>query len=151
MALEDRDWASIRAFREYIIDALAIDERYGSATRYDAPDESMLITKFEAGPSCWFIMAIRPADFRVRVGFLTDDPAIYQELLDWIEETGESIEAIVGVGFTEAGLEWSDPPVETGCEGGGCTCFNTRSTRKTPWTSTANRSATKSFGCWRAT
>ncbi len=123
--MTERDQESVDLFREYIEDAVATDERYGPAVRHDTENESMLITRFEAGPGCWFIMAINPSVPKVRVGFLIDDPAVYDEIRQWLDEMDEPVEAVLAASFAEAGLDWTDPPVEGACEIGACSCFNT--------------------------
>lgn len=117
MALPRHDRQSIEAFREYVEDSVAEDERYGTATRHDAVDESVLATRFEAGPSCWFEISLRPLIPQLRVGFLTRDRAMGEDIEQALHELGGTVEGLVASSFAEAGLDWPDPVVERGSEG----------------------------------
>ncbi len=112
MPLNDEQREQIAAFRTYIADAVANDDRYGEAVRCDRDDESTLAMWFEAGPSCWFEVALRPSIPQVRVGFLTDDRWRSEEVEQAIQDSGDTMEEFVEVGFDEAGLPWENPPVE---------------------------------------
>ncbi len=125
MALDEESRATIEAFRAYIEDAVAGDERYGQAERLDRDDESTLATRFQAGDSCWLEVAVRPLIPQVRVGLLTDDRWKSEEIEQGIQDSGDTMEAFVGLGFAEAGLDWSLPPVEHYREGEQCFYFAT--------------------------
>jgi len=112
MPLSDEQRERIAAFRTYIADAVGNDDRYGPATRCDREDESTLAMRFAAGPSCWFEIALRPSIPQIRVGFLTDDRWRSEELEQAIQDSGDTMEEFVEVGFEEAGLAWEEPPVE---------------------------------------
>lgn len=112
MALDEDSREAVEAFQAYIEDALAGDERYGDVERHDREDESTLATRFSAGASCWLEVAVRPLVPQVRVGFLTDDRWISEEIEQGIQDSGDSMEELVGLGFSEAGLDWPEPPVE---------------------------------------
>jgi hypothetical protein len=118
MALDEQNRVTVEAFREYIKDAVAGDERYGDAERDDREDESTLATRFRAGGSCWLEVAVRPFVPQVRVGLLTDDRWASEEIEQGIQDSGETMEEFVGLGFAEAGLDWDEPPVEHYREGG---------------------------------
>ena len=118
MALDEESRETIEVFREYIEGAVAGDERYGQAERYDRDDDSTLATRFPAGDSCWLEIAIRPLIPQVRVGLLTDDRWKNEEIEQGIQDSGETMEEFVGLGFSEAGLDWPQPPVEHYREGG---------------------------------
>ncbi|UCC29077.1 MAG: hypothetical protein JSU86_12835 [Phycisphaerales bacterium] len=118
MPLDELSREKIEDFRTYIEDSVATDDRYGPAQRHDQEDESTLAMRFEAGPSCWFEVVVRPMIPQIRVGFVTDDPMISEEIEQAIQESGGSMEQFVGLGFGEAGLDWGDPPVEHFDEGG---------------------------------
>ncbi|MGB2984608.1 MAG: hypothetical protein WBE26_01885 [Phycisphaerae bacterium] len=125
MPLDEQSRETVEAFREYVEDAVAIDDRYGPVQRDDWEDESTLATWFEAGPSCWFQIVVHPMIPQIRVGFLTDDPSISEELEQAIQESGDTLEAFVELGFREAGLDWKEPPVERYREGDEHICFAT--------------------------
>ena len=112
MALTDEQARLIESFRVYAEDAVAADDRYGSVTRHDREDGSTLALRFEAGATCWFEVAVRPMVPQVRVGFPTNDRWKSEEIEQAIQDSGDSMEEFVGVGFGEAGLDWHEPPVE---------------------------------------
>lgn len=112
MPLNDEQRDQIAAFRTYIADAVGNDDRYGEATRCDRDDESTMAMRFDAGSSCWFEVALRPSIPQLRVGFLTDDRWRSEEVEQAIQDSGDTMEEFVEVGFEEAGLAWEAPPVE---------------------------------------
>ena len=111
MSLTETDRETIEAFRTYIEDSVAPDDRYGPAERHDRDDESTLATRFEVAPACWLEIAIRPLIPQIRVGFLTDDRWKSEGMEQAIQDSGDSIEEFVGAGMTEAGLDCDEPPV----------------------------------------
>lgn len=112
MALNDEQRAIIETFRAYIEDSVTADDRYGAKSRLDRPDESILASRFEAAPKCWFEVAIRPMIPQVRVGFLTNDRWISEGAEEAIEGSGDTMNEFVESGFDDAGLDWANPPVE---------------------------------------
>ena len=112
MPLNAEQRAIIEAFRNYIEDSVTSDDRYGTKSRHDRPDESILASRFEAAPKCWFEVAVRPTIPQVRVGFLTNDRWISEGAEEAIESSGDSMNEFVESGFDDAGLEWANPPVE---------------------------------------
>lgn len=118
MAFSEEDHELIEAFRTYIEDSVANDDRYGASNRLDRDDASTLATRFEATPTCWFEVALRPLIPQIRVAFLTNDRWLSEELEQAIQDSGDSMEEFVGVGMNEAGLDWDEPPVEHYRDGG---------------------------------
>ncbi len=112
MPLSEKERERIEAFRAYVEDTAASDDRYGPMERVDREDESVLATRFAPAPKCWFEIALRPHIPQIRVGFLTDDRWKSEECETAIEESGDTMQEFVGLGFSDAGLEWPDPPVE---------------------------------------
>jgi len=125
MALSEQDLERIESFRDFVETSCAGDDRYGSPSRHDREDGSILATRFEAGPQCWFEMAIRPNIPQIRVGFLTDDRWKSEEIEQAIEDSGDTMQEFVELGFEEAGLEWPDPIVEHFREAGKYFYFST--------------------------
>jgi hypothetical protein len=117
MALDETSRETIDAFREYIEGAVAGDERYGDLVRADREDESTLASRFRVG-ACWLELAVRPFVPQVRVGVLTDDRWKSEEIEQGIQDSGDTMEEFVELGFSEAGLDWSEPIVEHYREGG---------------------------------
>jgi len=118
MQLTDDQRERVSGFRAYVEDYVAKDDRYGDATRHDREDESTLATRFEAAPSCWFELALRPFVPQVRVAFLTDDRWRSEEVEQAIQDSGDTMEEFVELGFEDAGLEWEEPTVEHYRDGG---------------------------------
>lgn len=118
MAFSEEDHEVIEAFRTYIEDSVANDDRYGACNRLDRDDASTLALRFEATPTCWFEVALRPLIPQIRVAFLTNDRWLSEELEQAIQDSGDSMEEFVGVGMNEAGLDWDEPPVEHYRDGG---------------------------------
>ncbi len=112
MALSEEQAYLIESFRVYVEDAVVADDRYGSVARHDREDDSTLALRFEAGAKCWFEVSVRPTVPQVRVSFLTNDRWKSEEIEQAIQDSGDSMEKFVGVGFEEAGLDWGAPPVE---------------------------------------
>jgi hypothetical protein len=115
MALTTDDQNQIEAFREYVTDTVATDDRYGPGVRSDNAQRQAI--RFHEGGLCWFEVALFPAARNVRVGFFTTDPAVSTECEEVIAESGETAGGFVGLAFEEAGLDWPDPPVDHGRDG----------------------------------
>lgn len=118
MALTEEQTQFIESFRVYVEDAVEADDRYGSVSRHDREDDSAPALRFEAGPTCWLEVAVRPIVPEVRVSFVTSDRTKSEEIEQAIQDTGESMAEVVGGGFGAAGLDWDKPPVEQYCEAG---------------------------------
>jgi len=111
MPLSEEERDMVDAFREYVQDAVAADDRYGPVTHADG-DDAVFAVRFEASSTCWFEVAIEASIPRIRVGFLTTDEFLGAEAEEVIEDAGETLQSHVGEGFRHAGLDWSEPPVE---------------------------------------
>jgi len=111
MALDEKQRETIEAFRRYVEDAVSADERYGPAERFDRDDESTLASRFRVGAGTLEV-AVRPFVPQVRVGLLTEDRWKSEEVEQGIQDSGDTMEEFVEVGFSEAGLNWPEPPVE---------------------------------------
>lgn len=112
MSTTEQQSAIVDAFRSFVEDTCAHDDRYGAAERHDRKDGSTLATRLAAGESCWFEVAVRPLIPQVRVGFVTDDRWKSEEIEQAIQDSGDTMEEFVGIAFEEAGLDWDEPPVE---------------------------------------
>ena len=118
MSMTDQQAEIVEAFRTFIEDGCAHDDRYGVAERHDRADGSTLATRFAAGESCWFEVAVRPTLPQLRVGFVTDDRWKSEAVEQAIQDSGDTMEEFVGIAFDEAGLDWEEPPVEHYRDGG---------------------------------
>lgn len=112
MSLSEPDLASITDFRDYLEGITEGDDRYGSAERVDKEDLSTLATRFSIGENCWLELAIHPLLPQVRVGIVTGDRWVNEQMEQAIEDSGDSMSEFVEGGFAEVGLNWPDPPVE---------------------------------------
>lgn len=115
MDFSTEDQNRIDAFRVYVEDTVATDDRYGSAVRED--NATVLATRFYEGSASWFEIALLPAARQVRVGFFTTDPVVNTDCEQVILESGETAVRFVGQAFAEAGLDWPSPTVEHGKNG----------------------------------
>lgn len=125
MPLSARENELIREFRESFENRCRGDARFRGVSRLDREDGSTLSTRFEVAPRLWLELAIRPGIPQLRAGILTDDRWKNEDLEDKIEETGDTMNEFVELGFQEAGLEWPNPPVEHYRDQGKYFCFTT--------------------------
>ena len=125
MSVSEPDASLIEAFQDYIEGAVAADDRYGAMSRCDGEGGSIFASRFEAGRSCWFEVAVHLDVPRLTVGFLTSDASIVREIEQAVEDTDGTMQRYVAEGFCEAGLDWSDPTVEQIGDTGAFTYFVT--------------------------
>lgn len=125
MPLSARDQQLVRDFRERFESRYRGDKRFRGVSRLDRDDGSTLATHFEVAPRLWLELTIRPGIPQLRTGILTDDRWKNEDLEDKIEETGDTMNEFVELGFQEAGLEWLNPPVEHYRDQGKYFCFAT--------------------------
>lgn len=114
MALNEAQRKSIADFRAWLESGLKGDARLGPAIREDRADESTLSLRWPSAqnPRVWFDVTLRPFLPQVRVGIVTDDRWKNEDFEEKIEESGDTMPEFVGLGFEEAGLPWTEPPVE---------------------------------------
>lgn len=112
MPLSEEQIGWCDAFRAYIESSVSTDERYGPVTHHDRDDQSLLASRFEMAPQCWLEVALRPFVPQVRVGFVTTDRWKSEDAESMIEDSGDTMNEFVGMGFNDAGLDWDEPPVE---------------------------------------
>ena len=112
MVLSETDLSIVQAFRDWLDLQIASQEQFSAVSRVDREDQSTLATRWQASPSIWFEIAIRPAIPQVRVGILTDDRWVSEEFEQGIEDSGDTMCEFVEEGFHDAGLDWPEPPVE---------------------------------------
>jgi hypothetical protein len=112
MPLTEDQADAVESLRTHVEEMVRGDDRYGDATRLDREDQSTLATRFEVGSACWLELAIRPFVPQIRVGFLTNDRWKSEEIEQAILDSGDSMAENVELGFSDAGLDWDEPPVE---------------------------------------
>ncbi len=112
MPLSEADLELIEEFRNYVEGFVDGDDRYGPASRVDSDDQSIMACRFEAGGDGWLEVAVHTAIPQVRVGYLTRDESLGSETEQAILDEGGTLPGHVGQAFSEAGLDWPDPPVE---------------------------------------
>ncbi|MFQ5492171.1 MAG: hypothetical protein ACE5GE_15755 [Phycisphaerae bacterium] len=125
MAHTQTDQTVIDAYRDWLEAALASEERLGPPERIDRPDGSNLATRFAIAPSVWVELAIRPVAGQLQASVLTDDRWISEEMEEAIQDSGDTMQEFVEMGFEDAGLEWIDPPVMHYREAGKLFYFST--------------------------
>ena len=112
MSLSPADEKLVNDFRTAIETELSQDERFGPATREDRPDGSTRGSRFHVGGRIWLEVAVRPQIPQIRVGVVSDDRWVNEELEEAVEETGDTMPEFIEMGFDEVGLEWPEPVVE---------------------------------------
>ena len=112
MPLTQQQQEIVESFRSFIEESVAIDDRYGPASRHDRDDGSTLATRFSAAPACWFEIAVRPLIPQVRVGFVTTDRWKSEEIEQAIEDSGDTMQEFVEIALEEAGVPGPYQPVE---------------------------------------
>lgn len=112
MPVTEADRRTLADFRDWIEAAMHSEPGFDAPSRHDREDGSTLATRWAAGSHLWLELAIRPLLPQVRVGVLTDDRWKSEELEQMIEDSGDSMNEFVEQGFSDCGLDWTEPPVE---------------------------------------
>ena len=112
MPLITEDRERIEAFRSYIEDYVATDDRYGPAVRHDREAASWFATRFQAASPCWFEVGIDAALPRVRVAFLTSDAERRALMEEAISDSGGGPSQYLAGAIAEAGLDWPDASLD---------------------------------------
>ena len=112
MSLSPADEKQVHEFRTALEAELSDDERFGPAVREDRADGSTRCTRFHVGGRIWIEVALRPQIPQLRVGVMSDDRWVNEELEEAVEETGDTMSEFIEFGFDEVGLEWAAPVVE---------------------------------------
>lgn len=108
----EQDRNSIDAFFEYLTGIEADDERYGQAVRHDGEGGLLSVLHFSCGPSQWIEVAVMPESKEVRVGFVTGDPAVCDDIAEGLKQTETTLDQFVESEFANAGLSWPGAAVE---------------------------------------
>jgi len=103
---------SVAAFRDWLTEQLAVNERMGPAQTDDRDDGSTLTTRWPIGENLFMQVTLRPLIPQVRVGIVTDDRWKSEEIEQGVQDSGDTMEEFLELGFSDAGLDWDEPPVE---------------------------------------
>ena len=125
MALSELNKKLVDEFRARVRGRFGGDARVVAVQELDREDGSTLSTRFQVAPHLWLEAAVRPFVPQLRAGILTDDRWANEELEEKIEESGDTMQEFVEMGFEEAGLEWLQPTVEHYRDQGVYFCFAT--------------------------
>ncbi len=125
MQLSAADDQRLQKFRDAFEARFAGDARFRRVLRQDREDRSTLLSHFEVADQLWMELMIRPFVPQLRAGVVTTDRWRNEDLEERIEESGDTMEEFVEMGFEEAGLEWIEPPVQHRREDGTRFCFAT--------------------------
>lgn len=104
--------ALVQSFRAKLRDALGRAPHFGPSLDVDRADGSALATRFQVAPRLWIEVCLRPDLPQLRVGVVTDDRWLSEDLETLIEDSGDTMSEFVELGFEEAGLTWREPIVE---------------------------------------
>lgn len=112
MALSPEQRTIIEQFRQRIEAGLAGDAEFGAIDRHDRQDESTLATRWAMDAHTWYELTVRPFLPQVRAAVMTDDRWRSEAFEQMIEDSGDTMQEFVELGFEAAGLDHRDPPVE---------------------------------------
>lgn len=112
MPLTDEQKQRIAAFREHVEGRLSADARFGGCERSDREDLSTLASRWKVEEGVYYELTVRPFLPQVRAGIMTDDRWKSEDLEQKIEDSGDTMQEFVEMGFEAAGLDWIEPPVE---------------------------------------
>lgn len=112
MPLTEEQRKTVADFRDWIEAAVRRDAHFQNMERADREDESTLATRWQSGTNLWYEVTVRPFLPQARVGVMTDDRWLSEELEQKIEDSGDTMQEFVEMGLEAAGLSWLDPPVE---------------------------------------
>lgn len=118
MPLSTEDRERIEAFRSYIEDYVAPDDRYGPAVRQDREARMWFASRFEMAPRCWFEVGVDAAAPRVRVAFLTSDAERKAMMEEAIAESGGGPSQYLAGAIADAGLDWPEASLEQSTDDG---------------------------------
>ena len=112
MPITADDRERVEAFRAYVEDSVAADDRYGPGARHDEPDASRFATRWTVASGCWFEIAVTTRPPQVKVSFLTDDRARIDAIDAEIAEVGVDIDEFLRGSLEEAGVDGDLPLIE---------------------------------------
>jgi len=112
MTTDDDKSGFVKAFRAWVEAKLAKNDTYHAPQHFDRDDGSTLTARWPMHGSLWLEVTVRPLIPQVRVGIVTEDRWKSEEIEDAIETSGDNMSEYLEVALAEAGLDWSDPPVE---------------------------------------
>jgi hypothetical protein len=112
MQLTPEQNTAIEDFRTWIEKAVGELAMLGEFDRQDRDDRSTLATRWAWERDIWFEVALRPFLPQIRVGLLTTDRWKSEDFEQMIEDSGDTMQEFVELGFDTVGLDWRDPPVE---------------------------------------
>ena len=112
MPLTAEQIAIVRDFRMWTERAITDLGLFGDLSRHDRDDSSTLATRWAWGKDIWLEVAIRPFLPQVRVGLVTVDRWKSDDFEQMIQDSGDTMQEFIELGFKTVGLEWHDPPVE---------------------------------------
>jgi hypothetical protein len=115
MPLTAEQIALVEGFRTWIERAVTNLGLFGEVSRHDRDDHSTLATRWTWDRDIWLEIAVRPFLPQVRVGLVTVDRWKSDDFEQMIENSGDTLQEFVQLGFKTAGLDWHDPPVEHYC------------------------------------
>lgn len=107
---EDRE--RVEAFRTYVEDSVAADDRYGPGARQDEPAASRFATRWTVAPACWFEVAVTARPPQLKISFLTDDRDRIEAIDAEVAEVGVTIDEYLRGSFEEAGIDGDLPLIE---------------------------------------
>ncbi|MGB0715598.1 MAG: hypothetical protein ACPGXK_06965, partial [Phycisphaerae bacterium] len=112
MTLTEDQQGMVDSFLSFVEGECSGDDRYGESSNFRREEDHMVGVRFALGSSCWLEASVETSSPRVRVGFLTDDDNIRNDLMGLFSEMEETPTQVLERALDEAGLPWENPPVE---------------------------------------
>lgn len=112
MTLTEDQQGMVDSFLSFVAGECSGDDRYGESESFRRDAENIIGVRFTLGPNCWLETSVETESPRVRVGFMTDDDNIRNDLMGLFDEMEESPSQVLERALDEAGLPWESPPVE---------------------------------------
>lgn len=110
--LNDKQARLCAEFREWLTAKIAEDDRFGVDDDDDRDDGSTLTTRWSITDELYIQVSIRPLIPQLRVGVVTDDRWKSEEIEQGVQDSGDTMDEFLELGFADAGLDWDEPPVE---------------------------------------
>ena len=99
-------------FRQWAESLLAEQPNAGKSVDSDREDGSTLTTRWPVADDLFLEITVRPLIPQVRIGIVTDDRWKSEEIEQAIQDSGDNMSEYLELAFSEAGLDWEEPPVE---------------------------------------
>lgn len=112
MTLTEPQTQLTQSFRQWLRKELESDNLFGAPQDDDREDGSTLTTRWPIADDLFIQVSLRPMIPQIRVGVVTDDRWKSEEIEQGVQDSGDTMDEFLELGFADAGLDWEEPPVE---------------------------------------